>query len=295
MLPSLAPLSLSLALFPILAATGFTPLYSPPTQCGPFTVNWGGSNITTGPPFILLVLPLDAPPTIIRIPDSAFDPTTNTGKYTLDKFPLKSAAQFVLTMDDSNGLFVSYLIPFRTLIQPSRPPLPTGRATGGVSLIQTVGDSSDATCLTAEVSPLSSFFALNPATPSQCASQNVSWNSTRYREPPDIRGFIPGGQAFTLDRPPSNSTTQQDWDVHVREGTQFLFLVQPAPSSQNASVNTNARTSPLITVTGKGSRGDSCFNTGSPSSTIVSSVAISSVTASISTISGATEAPGNVK
>ena len=285
----------SLALFSSLVTTAaFTPSYSPTTQCGSFTVNWTASNGTTGPPFVLLILPLDAPPTILKLPDSSFDATTKTGKYTLDKLPLKSGAQFVVSMDDGYGVFV--LVPrpstFRPLTQPSRPLLPTGRGTGGVSLLQTVGASSDTSCLPAGVSSMNSFFSLNPPIPSQCATQTVAWNSTRYRQPPDIRGFIPGGQSFTLDRPTSNSTTKQDWDVHLREGTQMIVLVQPAASSQNLTGNSDARTSPLITVTGQSSRGDACLGTNSPSSTVEA--------APIGTIftdpdTGTTEPSGNVK
>ena len=157
-------------------------------------------------------------------------------------------------------------------------------------MIQTVGDSADASCLTADVSAMSSFFTFDPATPSQCSPQTVSWNSTRYREPPDIRGFIPGGQPFTLDRPASNSSTQQIWDVHIREGTQFIFLVQPAASNQNTTGNSDARTSPLITVTGKSSQGDACLDTGSPSSTVVSPAI-----GSILTVPGSTDPSRNLK
>lgn len=119
MLPSFAPASafLGLVFFSTLplpaAAAAFTPFYSSTTQCGPFTVTWGASNVTTGPPFVLLILPLDAPPIIVGLPNSAFDPTTKTGKYTLDKLPLKSAAQFIVTMDDGYGVFFSLLLPSR--------------------------------------------------------------------------------------------------------------------------------------------------------------------------------------
>ena len=89
------------------ATAAFTPFYSSATQCSPFTVTWGASNVTTGPPFFLLILPLDAPPTIVSLPNSAFDPTTKTGKYALDKLPLKSATQFIVTMDDGYGVFFS--------------------------------------------------------------------------------------------------------------------------------------------------------------------------------------------
>ena len=96
-----------LALFSSLVTTvAFTPSYSATTQCGSFTVNWTASNVTTGPPFVLLILPLDAAPTILKLPDSCYDATTKTGKYTLDKLALKSRAQFVVSMDDGYGVFV---------------------------------------------------------------------------------------------------------------------------------------------------------------------------------------------
>ena len=145
-----------------------------------------------------------------------------TGTYTLDKPPVRSGAQFSVTMDD--GPCVSPPIRLRTLTRRSDPHLPTGRSTGGVSLIQTVGSPSDASCLIADVSSMSTFFTLNPTNPtipSQFSLQTVSF----YTIP-----FIPGGQPFTLDRPTSNSTTQTVWDVHIREGTQKKFLVQPAAS-----------------------------------------------------------------
>jgi hypothetical protein len=143
-------------------------------------------------------------------------------------------------------------------------------------LIQTVGDSSDTSCLTADASSTSSFFTLDPAVPPQCSSQTVSWNSTRYQEPPDIRGFIPGGQAFGLDRPTSNSTAQQSWAVHIQEGTQMVLLVQPSASNQIPSGESDPRTSPLITITGKSSQGDACLDANSPSSTVASASTASS-------------------
>jgi len=52
--------------------------------------------------------------------------------------------------------------------------LPTGRSAGRVSLLQTVGSSSDASCLIAD-SSMSSCFTLNPTIPSQFSLQTVSW------------------------------------------------------------------------------------------------------------------------
>ena len=179
----------------------------------------------------------------------------------------------------------TYIIPLRALTRPSPPPLPTGSTTGSVSFIQTVGGSSDASCLTSEVSPMSSFFTLSPLKPSQCSDQVISWNSTRYQEPPVILGFVLGGPAITLVRPSTNSATYAQWEVNIREGTPFLYLVQPPISSEDSTGNNDARTSPLITVTGKGSRGDSCLNTRSSNG----------FTATATTVPGPSDPHGNVK
>ena len=143
------------------------------TQCDPFTVNWGASDVNTGPPFILFILPFDVPPAIVKLPDSSFDATMKTGNHTLDKLPLNSGAQFAVTMDDGYGLFVSAPICLRALTRPSGTHLPTGRSTEGVSLIQTVGSSSDASCLIADVSLMSPFLTLTPTIPSILASDRI--------------------------------------------------------------------------------------------------------------------------
>jgi hypothetical protein len=165
--------------------------------------------------------------------------------------------------------------------------LPTDRSAGGVSLVQTVGSSSDEKCLPAGASSTSSFFTLNPTMPPQCSSQTISWNSTRYYEPPDLRGFVPGGWAFGINRPTSNSTTQLTWDVQIQEGTRMVLLVQPAASNQTSLGGSDARTSPLITITGKGSQGDMCLVASPPSSTLDPTV-----TAFITTLPEATKPVG---
>ena len=145
-------------------------------------------------------------------------------------------------------------------------------------MIQTVGDLSNASCLTTNTPSTSSFFALNPAVPSQCSPQIILWNSTRYQEPPDIRGFIPGGQAFTLD-PISSNTTQQSWVVNIRAETQTVLLVQPADPNPNTTWIRDGRMSSLLTVTGESGEGDGCLNN-TPSSTVtlVSPTAASTMT-----------------
>ena len=84
----------------------------------PIYLHLGAPNVTTGPPLVLLVLPFDAPPVIISLPDSSYNAATKTGKYTLDTLPLKSRFQFVVSMDDGYGTLCWCPIPFTVLTQP---------------------------------------------------------------------------------------------------------------------------------------------------------------------------------
>ena len=125
-----------------------------------------------------------------------------------------------------------------------------------------MGDSPDSSCVSTKAPSLNSSFTLDPPVPSQCSGQTVSWNSSLYPQPPDIRAFIPGGNAFHFTPPASRSATQLAWRVNIREGTQMVLLVQPA----SLTADTNAITSPLISVTS--SQDDTCLKLGSPSSTV---------------------------
>ena len=151
--------------------------------------------------------------------------------------------------------------------------LPTGRSAGRVSLLQTVGSSSDASCLIAD-SSMSSCFTLNPTIPSQFSLQTVSWEFYT----------IPGTTRFPRIYPLASlllSIVQRRTVRHKRSGTcifekaHIFFLVQPAAEDQNTLGDGDTRTSPLITVTGKSSQGDTCLDTDSPSSIVVSAVTTS--------------------
>jgi hypothetical protein len=148
-----------------------------------------------------------------------------------------------------------------------------------------VGDSSDSSCVTPDASSTSSFFTLDPTIPSQCSPQTVSWNATRYQEPPDIRAFIPGGHNFGFTRPTSDNTIQQTWEVNIPEGTQMVLLVRPALSTKAFWRDRNARTSPLITITATitatSSQGDMCLNVNPPGSGAMSSSTADTSTPSI--------------
>ena len=139
---------------------------------------------------------------------------------------------------------------------------------GEVSSIQTVGSSSDTSCLIAQDSPSGSSFTLDPPIPSQCSTQTISWNPTVYQNPPYIRVFIPGSRAFHPHLTPVN-VTRQAWDVNIQEGTQIFLLVQ---SARTLARDRDARTSPLITVTGKSSQGDACLGENSLSSMVTAAL-----------------------
>ena len=255
MLPGIIPCLCSL-----FTSRCINPSFSAGTQCGPFNVTWTWSNTMDGPPFVLLILPFDGQPTILNLPNSSFHAATNTGNYTLDKLPLRSGDQFIASMQYGDGVYLSCPI----WVQSAYPTLVASilticRNNGGVSLVQTVGRSSDSSCLTHDASSTTSFFTLDPAVPPQCSYQNISWNSTRYPESPDIRGFIPGGNTFRFNRSPTNNTI---WEVNIQEGTQMVLLAQPAALINNTSEDRNARTSPLITVTH--SQDSACLHVASP-------------------------------
>jgi len=261
-------LSLSLVLFSLPAATpAFTQSYSAATQCGPFNVTLEGLNLpmVLSPPVYLL--PFDDLAIISPLSYSSYNATTDTREYTLDKLPLKSGSQFIVFMDGNGALFSRPIY-----IYSSKPShhcsgsffLKAGLEPEIVSLIQTVGNSSDTSCLPADESSTSSCFRLDSAVPSQCSNQTVSWDSTLYKEPPYVRALIPGGQAFDPRLTPISATVRA-WDINIREGTQMLLFVQQAFLNQRGS---GSRTSPLITVTGKSSQGDACLDGNSPSSTV---------------------------
>ena len=144
-------------------------------------------------------------------------------------------------------------------------------------MIQTVGDSSDSSCVSTDPSPMNSFFSLSTLVPSTCEAQVVTWNETRYQTAPNVRVLIPGGPALTLKAPTSTSIT---WQVDMRAGSQAVVFVE---SDSRGELNANSRTSPLITVTA--SQDDYCLLFGELKSTaILSNVTASTTALPVSTI-----------
>ena len=263
-------LFLSLVLFCSLftTTTAFEAFNSAPTQCGPLHVAWDDSYIL----FNIMVLPFDARPIIIDgggLITASRDKQAKTFNYTLNNLPLKSGTQFVLAADYGFGALLFSLPKQGLLILLTYVLIIVGGSGGTVvSLIQTVGDSSNSTCVSTDPDPepMSSFFTLNPPAPSQCSNQTVSWNATRYQQAPRVQAFIPGGQNIALDYPTTNTTKSQSWIMNIRAGTQVVLLLKQFKRNQ---ADVSSRTSPLFTVTANSnSNGDACLSTGEIKSTV---------------------------
>ena len=103
----------------------FTPtLPTNSAQCEPYTLSWtlDAAGDRAGPPFTLLIVPVNppnapnsnstgltganvSPPSLVSIPDSAWNATTNTGTYSLSALPLRTGERFLIVMDDGFGVY----------------------------------------------------------------------------------------------------------------------------------------------------------------------------------------------
>ena len=254
-----------------------------PAQCGPFhfSIALDGAIWDS----YLNILPLDDLPVGGDV-NIVNDNQTKTVNLTLNKLPLKTGTQFVVVLEYQSQSCTLFSSP----LQVTNPECSHDAillayvllivVNGGifVSPIQTVGDSSDSSCVSTNPSLISSFFSLHPPVPSTCLTQSVTWNETRYQEPPKILVLIPGGQAMKLGQQ-DKTLKYESWHVSVRTGTQMIVFVE-SPTR----LTTDSRTSPLITVTA-GQIDDCLPYLGELKSTaILSTVAASTTALPVSTI-----------
>ncbi|KAG8833548.1 hypothetical protein FRC17_010519 [Serendipita sp. 399] len=250
------------------------------SQCGPYTVTWSApESAAIGPPFTLSIIPVNGPqassadagglgaaglslPVVTAIPDSSFNATSRSGTFQISALPFRAGERFIVVMDDGFGL-----------------------GTGGVSTIQTVFPSSaqGSGCLPAADANANVPFTLSTLTPTSCQSITITSGPAKA-----IRGFIPGGAPFSLDRGTATGTTvTTEWTINVASGTSFVLLFEGETAGVRAS-------SGLITV----GNGNGCSTANGPSTTVTggtagvaaasSSTASSSHSTSQSTSSGRT-------
>ncbi|KAG8907630.1 hypothetical protein FRB99_003092 [Tulasnella sp. 403] len=215
-------------LFPSSVFTFSFNISSRVVQCANLSLSWDGGEA----PWNILLIPvgeLANPPETRTIVDANVT-QGNTYSFQL-KFPAGSS--FLAMMSDATGV-----------------------GTGGTSQLITVLDG-DTNCLPTSATHPLFYFYLDPPTgnPSQCGTWGISWDPIA-QSPVRITALLPGGQSFPLPVPVSG--TSFNWQVNMRQGTQFLLT-----AGDSRGFGTGGSTN-IFTVQGGGS---GCINNLTPSST----------------------------
>ncbi|KZV67086.1 hypothetical protein PENSPDRAFT_64701 [Peniophora sp. CONT] len=226
-----------LALGPLAVLGNFdTVSFSPVEQCGAFNVSFGGGVAPDALPLILTVIPFNASPIYIQIPEDSWNATSATGA-AITFLPLAAGTNFLASLDDAYGQ-------------------PTGVNTSDVILVGS-SSSNDSSCLDAITLAHPSTFAIE-GEPSQCEGTVVTFNSSTVTSAPSVRAFVPLGPSFELS--PTNSTSgEADYLMNITRGTQVALLFDGGSD--------NAQTSDLLTVFGDTSSPTSCLATSAASTT----------------------------
>ncbi|QRW04965.1 SKG6 domain protein [Ceratobasidium sp. AG-Ba] len=197
-----------------------------PAQCEELSIAISGGT----PPYRLLIIPIGTlltPPEIRTIVDRNITATSDSFVF---NYP--AASQFVAMMSDATGI-----------------------GTGGTSAIIAVGGGTKTDCLPSSASAPKFYLYLDPATPTQCGSMNVSWSANAV-PPVSVYTLVIGGQSGALAIPDGASSIE--WTTNIRVNTTFMFV---AGDSRGAGTGGSSE---LLTV-GPGS--SACINANSPSST----------------------------
>ncbi|KAG9100091.1 hypothetical protein FRC06_004548 [Ceratobasidium sp. 370] len=136
-----------------------------PAQCEELSIAISGGT----PPYRLLIVPIGTlltPPEIRTIVDRNITGTSDTFTF---NYP--AASQFVAMMSDATGI-----------------------GTGGTSAIIAVGGGTKSDCLPASASAPKFYLYLDPTTPTQCGTMNVSWSADAV-PPVSVYTMVIGGQS----------------------------------------------------------------------------------------------------
>ncbi|KAG9090613.1 hypothetical protein FS749_000417 [Ceratobasidium sp. UAMH 11750] len=197
-----------------------------PAQCEELSIAISGGT----PPYRLLIVPIGTlltPPEIRTIVDRNITGTSDSFTF---NYP--AASQFVAMMSDATGI-----------------------GTGGTSAIIAVGGGTKSDCLPASASAPKFYLYLDPTTPTQCGTMNVSWSADAV-PPVSVYTMVIGGQSGALSIP--NGASSVDWTTNIRVNTTMMFV---AGDSRGPGTGGSSE---LLTV-GPGS--NACINANSPSST----------------------------
>ncbi|VDC02374.1 unnamed protein product [Peniophora sp. CBMAI 1063] len=226
-----------LALGPLAVLGNFdTVSFSPVEQCGAFNVSFGGGVAPDALPLILTVIPFNASPIYIQIPEDAWNSTSATGA-AITFLPLAAGTNFLASLDDAYGR-------------------PTGVNTSDIILVA-ASPSNDSSCLNGVSLAQPSTYAIS-GDPSQCVDTAITFNASTVTSAPSVRAFVPRGPSFELSQ--TNATDgEANYLMNITRGTQVALLFDGGDS--------DAQTSDLFTVFGDTSSPTSCIASSAASST----------------------------
>ncbi|KAG7443123.1 uncharacterized protein BT62DRAFT_353323 [Guyanagaster necrorhizus] len=192
------------------------------TQCAPVSISFQGSDIPEDSiPVNLTLLPLNAPPIGIPIPNLAIN---SSGVY-ITFFPLKAGTTFIASLDDQDG-----------------------DSTAQVSDLFRILDSDNTACLPSNPDE-ETLFTYDESV-DQCGNFTVQYATP---EAPSVRLWKPKGQSFLLQQTSDNTVSKQAiYTMNFSRQNDVVLLFDSGPHQQN--------TSSLITVTGDATTSRNCLS-----------------------------------
>lgn len=175
------------------------------TQCAPVSISFQGSDIPADSiPVNLTLLPLNAPPIAIPIPNAAIN---SSGVY-VTFFPLKAGTTFIASLDDQDG-------------DNSAP----------VSDLFKVLDSDDTSCLPPD--PDGKALFIYDDSVDQCGNFTVTYTT---QEAPSVRLLKPRGPSFLLQQTDDDIVAKRAiYSMNFSRQNDVVLLFDSGPDQQNTS------------------------------------------------------------
>jgi hypothetical protein len=170
--------------------------FSAVEQCGPVSVNFSGAIQPDALPLALTVLPFNAAPISIPIPNSSWNAATSTGA-AITFLPFPANTTFIASLDGN-----------------------TGDSVVGVSDVINVQPSSNSSCIPTTNAFNEPRYQLT-GNLIQCQTFSVSFDPTIPT--PSVRAFVPRGGSFNLNQT-ANATGTATFVLSASRGQALLLL-----------------------------------------------------------------------
>lgn len=207
--------------------------FSSVKQCGSFDIRFSGGKPPASLPLTLTVVPFNSTPVSIMIPSFSWNSSTATGA-AVTFLPFPADTQFVASLDDLYGF-----------------------PTGDVSDITRVQNSNDTSCLPSNATASTIRYTVKDQKQvAQCEPFDVTFDPTVVDVPPIIRGFVPKGDSYFMNR---TAVTLGDatYTLSAPSGSSVVLLFS---DDRGFKQTTNP-----IPVSGSPSGDSSCLVTTNPS------------------------------